>query len=35
MEQRIAHYLQRDVPALSARPLLSGVATAIVIPATP
>jgi hypothetical protein len=32
MEQRITHYVQRDVPALAARPLLSGSATAIAIP---
>jgi len=32
MEQRITRYLQRDVPALAARPLLSGSATAISIP---
>jgi penicillin-binding protein 1A len=34
METRISRYLQSVVPALAARPLLSGVATAITIPAT-
>jgi len=34
MEQRITRYLQSEVPTLTARPLLSAGAAAIVIPAT-
>jgi penicillin-binding protein 1A len=34
MEARITRYLQADAPALTARPLLSGSAAAIAIPAT-
>jgi hypothetical protein len=34
MEASITRYVQANVPALTARPLLSGGATAIVIPAT-